>query len=216
MFSVMNVNFCFLRHEFSSDANNASIEHIRKKIRDEKPDIILIQGIQQILNLDSIIQQNGLFYSHYSRLTNRGLAAVMVNAKMFSIEILSRDHLKHGKPEDRRSLFNGLSCVQIHHKKHDYELLVSSWGGNPFPLNQWTDESFLLTTLMKRTSNNKPWLVGGCFTDNKQNIESKFLLGINKNSKQKLRVECVTSCVFDNARTDFPVTARIRVTNQSF
>ena len=216
MFSVMNINFGALQYEFILNDNTSIFEHIKRKIKDEKPDIILIQGIQQVQNLDSIIQQNDLFYSHYSRSTKRGYAAVMASAKTFEIEILSREHLKHGKPEDRRNLFNGLSCVQLYHKKLNYELLVSSWDGNPSAVDQRTDESFLLTTLMKRTSNDRPWLIGGCFTDSKQNIESKFLVGINKTSKQKLFVENVTSSsvLDDETRTAFPVTAHIRVLNQ--
>ena len=217
MFNVMNINFGVLQYEFISNDIESIFGHIRGKITDEKPDIILLQGIQQIQNLDSIIQENDLFYSHYSRSTKRGYAAVMVNAKMFDIEILSREHLKHGNPEDRRNLFNGLSCVQLHHKKLNYNLLVSSWDGNPLAVDTRTDESFLLTTLMKRTSIDRPWLMGGCFTDSTRNIESKFLVGINKTSKLKLFIENVTSSsvLDDETKTAFPVTAHIRVLNQS-
>ena len=251
-FSVMNVNLCFLRNdEFSiDDTNNISMEYIRRKISEEKPQVIFIQGDQhQIKNIDSIIQPHETQYSHYSRLTKRGFAAVVVDSRIFEIEILNREHLKHGKPEDRRNVFNGLSCVQLYHKKLECKLLVSSWGGNlsPYILNSEIssnsssdnnsnnnnnnnathnriDDSYLLTTIMKRTSGNKPWLIGGCFTDN-ENFESKFLIGINKTSKHKLCVDNISSSAFDKNKNDdgdnkfrtgvSAVTwARIRIANQ--
>ena len=58
MFNVMNINFGVLQYEFISNDIESIFGHIRGKITDEKPDIILLQGIQQIQNLDSIIQQN--------------------------------------------------------------------------------------------------------------------------------------------------------------
>ena len=77
------------------------------------------------------------------------------------------------------------------------------------------DESYLLTKLMKTVSGDSPWLVGGCFQDDNQNIESRFLVGINKTSSKRLLVDEVQRTSNEEIfMQNFPIVARMSLLDQ--
>uniref|UniRef100_A0A7M5WU70 Endonuclease/exonuclease/phosphatase domain-containing protein n=1 Tax=Clytia hemisphaerica TaxID=252671 RepID=A0A7M5WU70_9CNID len=215
-FTVMNLNFSLLQHNLTT--NDKSLKnYIKDRIIHERPDIIFLQRVHQV-NLASLIRDRDLYYSYYSRTTKRGFSAVMVNSRSFEIQILNRDHLKQGKPEERRNVFNGISCIKLVNKTLGFQLYVASWQGNILQSSlsgkDILDESYLLTKLMKTVSGGSPWLIGGCFQDENQNIESRFLVGMDGNSSKRLRVDQIKQTSDEDFMQNFPIVAHLSLLDQ--
>ena len=213
-FKVMNVNF-----RLNGQHNSALYVSFAQEILETKPDVIFVQGnkSQKHLNdIDVFLQDNDLHYSYYCRLTKQGLSSVMIKPSTFNFELVKRDRFNIGTPENRRCLFNGLTCVKLTHIETKIPIFVGSWHSDNTNMTSPGNDALILTKSMTIVSQNGLWMVGGSFSDQNGNEENKFLIGISRHRDHKLCIKNIDVSPSQSlGMNNFPVTASIYITKQN-